>query len=272
MENKKWIGWLITVFVVIVLGIVLWPFANIDQSERGIVKRNGAIVRTIEPGFHLITPFIESVERVNIQVQKEQVEADAASKDLQTVKAVIAVNYNVNPDKVIELVSSVGDYKTKLIDPAIQEAVKAATAQYTAEELITKRPLVKDDIRKDLVAQLNTPLLTIGEVSIINFDFSPSFNAAIESKVTAEQNALAAKNKLEQVKFEADQQVATARATAESIHLQSDAANNEKYVALKALDVQMEFAKHWKGDYPSTYIVGGGSTNMPLVIPLPATK
>ena len=272
--NKKWIIWVIGIVLALIVVTAIWPFTIIDAGSRGVVYKVGAIDRVLEPGFYWITPLVERVVKWDIQVAKEQVEADAASKDLQTVKAVIAVNYSVNADKVGELAATIGEnYKSKLINPAIQEAVKAATAQYTAEELITKRPLVKEDIRKDLVAQLNSPFITIGEVSIVNFDFSPSFNAAIEAKVTAEQNALASKNKLEQVKYEASQKIATAEAEARAIRLASDAANNEKYVSLKALEVQLEFAKHWNGQYPSTYIVGGGSgSNMPLIIPIPTGK
>lgn len=275
--NGKWIIWLIAGVLALFVLVASWPFAFIDQSERGVVKINGAVTEVLQPGFHLITPFITDVTRVNIQEQKEQVEANSASKDLQTVKTVVAVTYKVVEGKEIELVSTVGlnGYKSVLIDPAIQEAVKAATAQYTAEELITKRPQVKEDIQRDLIAQINSTLISIRTVSIVDFDFSPSFNAAIEAKVTAEQNALAAKNKLEQVKFEAEQQVATAEATAKSIRLQSDAANNEKYVNLKKIEVDLEFAKHWDGIYPSTYIVNGGSgsgNSMPLVIPLPNTR
>lgn len=274
-SNKKWVIWLAGAVLALLVIVAAFPFAFIDQSERGVVKINGAVTEVLQPGFHFITPFITDVERVNIQEQKEQVEANSASKDLQTVKTIVAVTYKVVEGKEIELVSTVGinSYKSVLIDPAIQEAVKAATAQYTAEELITKRPQVKEDIQRDLIAQIDSTLISIRTVSIVDFDFSPSFNAAIEAKVTAEQNALAAKNKLEQVKYEAEQQIATAEATAKSIRLQSDAANNEKYINLKRIEVDLEFAKHWNGMYPSTYIVGGGSnSSMPLIVPLPNVK
>lgn len=278
MEPKSYFKWTvaaaIAVMTVIVLAVV-WPFTTVDQSERAIVKNFGNIVRELEPGIHWVTPFTETVEKVNILLQKEQIEADSSSKDLQAVQTTVAITYNVLPDKVRDLVATVGvsNYKSVLIDPAIQDAVKAATAKYTAEELITKRQQVKEDIHKEVIAQINSPLIKIGEIAIVNFAFSPSFNQSIEQKVKAEQDALTQKNKLAQVEYEAQQKIATAEAEAKSIRLKSDAANNEKYVALQALEVQLEFAKHWNGQYPSTYIVGGGNgTNMPLIIPIPGVR
>jgi hypothetical protein len=49
------------------------------------------------------------------------------------------------------------------------------------------------------------------------------FNDAIEAKVTAEQQALAAKNKLEQIKFEAEQRIVEARGKAEAMTVESNA-------------------------------------------------
>jgi regulator of protease activity HflC (stomatin/prohibitin superfamily) len=161
------------------------------------------------------------------------------------------------PDRVQELWKTIGsDYKVRVIDPAIQEAVKAATAKYTAEELITKRAVVRDDIKTNLVARLQPDYIQVSDVSIVNFDFSASFNEAIEAKVTAEQQALMQKNLLEKVKFEAEQKVATAKAEAESIKLQSDAADNEKYIELKRLEVQLKMSEKWDGKLPQNVYAG----------------
>lgn len=239
------------IVAILLLIAIFSSWAIINAGERGIVLNLGKINRVLEPGIHWKTPFIETVVKINVQTQKEQVKSTAASKDLQTVEAVVALNYNLQDSRIKELYSKVGEsYKTKIIDPAIQESIKAATAKYTAEELITKRPLVRDEIKASLSERLNKEYIDVTEVSIVNFDFSDSFNNAIEKKVTAEQDALAAKNKLEQVKFEAEQKVATAEAEAKAIRLASEAANNEKYVSLKRLEVQLEFAKRWNGVLP----------------------
>jgi regulator of protease activity HflC (stomatin/prohibitin superfamily) len=265
MDNRsaKTFLWTVGVIIAIILVIILLPFKIIGAGERGVVLRFGAVNRIMPPGLSFKLPLMERVAVIDIKTQKEQVEANAASKDLQSVSAVIAVNYNVMPDKVDSLWKNIGsDYKVRVIDPAIQEAVKAATANYTAEELITKRPLVSEGIKTNLSERLRPDFIMVTELSIVNFDFSESFNSAIESKVTAEQNALGAKNKLAQVKFEAEQRIATAQAEAEAIKLMSEAANNEKYVSLKKVEVQLEMAKKWNGALPVNLY---GSSPIPFI-------
>lgn len=231
--------------------IVLSPFTIVSSTEQAIVFNWGRIDRVLGEGLHWITPISESVQKIDVTTQKAEVEANAASKDLQTVNAKLAINYNIPIEKVEVLWRTFeGRQNERIIFPSIQEAVKSATAKYTAEELITKRELVKDDILSNLKERLSPVNILVSNVSITDFDFSASFNQAIEAKVTAEQNALAAKNKLEQIKYEAEQRVATAEAEARAIRLQSDAANNEKYVSLKRLEVNLEFAKRWNGVLP----------------------
>lgn len=262
-DYKKYIKWGTLALIILVI-LILNPWTTIGAGERGVVTKFGQVEeRILQSGLHFITPFVESVHKIDVQIQKEQVKVSSASKDLQTVNALVALNYNLNPSKVNELYQQVGmEYGTRVIDPAIQEALKAATAQFTAEELITKRPLVKEQVLVVLRQRLATNNILVDDFSIIDFDFSQSFNEAIEKKVTAEQNALAAKNKLEQVKFEAEQRIAQARAEAEAIRSQSEAANNEKYVSLKRVEVLKQFAEKWDGKLPVNIY---GSTPLPLL-------
>ena len=238
---------IIGVVSIVALFLLFGSFKIINAGERGVVLRFGAVDRVLDEGIHWKIPVFEEVKEIDIRTQKEEVKAEAASKDLQNVSAVIALNYNLMSDKVGVLFQQIGvNYKERIIDPAIQEAVKAATAQYTAEELVTKRPLVRDNIKSDLVIRLSKEYINVTELSIVNFDFSQSFNQAIEAKVTAEQNALAAKNKLEQVKFEKDQRIAQAQGEAEAIRIQAQAITQqggENYVQLKAVE-------KWNGVLP----------------------
>lgn len=240
---------------IIILIIIFSCFGTISVGYKGIRTQFGAVIGSENPGLYFKFPIIQGMEQMNVQTQKEQVNAvEAASRDLQNVSTTIALNYNLYPDKVVDLYSKIGnDYKARIIDPAIQEAVKASTAKYTAEELITKRTEARDAIKTALTSRLATEYIQVTEVSIVNFDFSPSFNEAIEKKVTAEQNALAAKNKLEQVKFEADQRVAQAQAEAEAIKIQAQAIQQqggENYVQLQAIS-------KWDGKLPTSMIPGG---------------
>lgn len=236
-----------SILVLLVIIIAFGSFSTIDAGYRGIKTRFGSVVGVLDTGLNFKLPLIEDIVRVNVQTQKEQTNTEAASSDLQNVSAVIAVNYNVQPDKVGDLYSRIGvDYKSRIIDPAIQESVKAATAKHTAEELVTKRALVRDEIKSSLSERLIKENLIVTEVSIVNFDFSKSFNQAIEAKVTAEQNALAAKNKLEQVKFEAEQRITQAKGEAEAIRIQAQAITQQggaEYVKLKSVE-------KWDGKLP----------------------
>ncbi|NTU69216.1 prohibitin family protein [bacterium] len=243
------LGGLAVLFILIPL---LWStWGTIKAGERGVRLKMNAVVGTVDEGFYWKLPYIESVKTMNVQVQKDEVDASAASKDLQTVSSKLAINYNLSPEYVANIYKTVGrDYKAVIIDPKVQESVKAVTAKYTAEELITKRELVRDEIKNLLREKLSPYGLVVSEVNITNFDFSKSFNEAIEAKVTAEQSALAAKNKLEQVKFEAEQRITTAKGEAEAIKIQAAAIQNQggaEYVNLK-------WVEKWNGQLPSTVL------------------
>lgn len=238
----------------IVLIVVFGSFGTIGAGERGVKTRFGAVVGTMEQGLYFKLPIVEGVVAMDVQTQKEQVDVEAASSDLQDVHTVIALNYNVMPEKVSTLYVNVGEeYKSRIIDPAVQEAVKASTAKYTANDLIQNRPAVRDAIQKDLATKLAESFLQVSDVSIVDFKFSDVFNKAIEAKVTAEQNALAAKNKLDQVQFEAQQTVATAKAQAEAIQIQAQAINSQG----GADYVMLQIAKQWDGHLPTTMVPGG---------------
>lgn len=244
--------WLIPVLGILGLSVIFGTWVIINPGQVGIVIRVGSVKTTLSQGFHFKLPFFDSVEKIDIQTQKEQTEANAASADLQNVKAIIAINWNVQPDKAVELYVKVGDnFRSTIIDPAIQEVVKAVTAKYTAEELITKRPQVTDDIQTALSTRLALNNILVTGVSIVNFDFSSSFNDAIEAKVTAEQNALAAKNKLDQVKYEAEQRIAEADGEAKAIQIQAQAIQaqgGDEYIKLQTIN-------KWNGSLPQ-YMTG----------------
>lgn len=261
------IGKIVSTALLVLLTLILLfgTIGTVPSGNTGIRTLGSAVEGTVNPGFYLKLPFIQHVIVMNTQTQKESVESvEAASKDLQTVKTNVAINYHIGADKAIQIFTNIGtDYTSKIIDPAIQETVKASTAKYTAEELITNR----EQAREDIITLLTTKLALFGistdAVNITNFDFSPQFNQAIEKKVTAEQNALAAKNQLEQTKYEAEQRVAQAKGEAEAIRIQSQAIESgggKNYVALQWIEA-------WSkgGSQVPNMIVGtGGSTNFLL--------
>lgn len=245
---KKLIALGVGVFIVIVLA--LSSYVTVQPGEKVLIIRFGTIRTVLEPGISLKAPFIDKVVRLDVQTQKLETEATAASKDLQNTTARIAINYQLEPGNEAALYSTIGlNYQSTILNPAVQESVKAATAKYTAEELITKREGVREDIKTNLKNRLLNRYIIISDVNIINFAFSESFNEAIEAKVTAEQQALASKNKLEQTKYEAEQRVVQAKAEAEAIRIQSDALKDNRGL------VELEAVKKWNGILP-TYMMG----------------
>lgn len=242
-----------TIIGVIVLLLIATMFGSVKQGQVGIKTRFSAVTgKVLQPGLYMKLPLIESVKKMDVQTQKEQVEATAASKDLQNVTTTIALNYSIDQSKVVELYSSIGlSYKERVIDPYIQESVKATTANFTAEELITKREVVSDEIKTHLSERLSQLGILTQGLSIVDFKFSASFNEAIESKVTAEQNALAAKNKLAQVQYEAQQAVEEAKGKAEALRIESSAINSNPQI------LQLRAIEKWNGVMPQ---VTGGST------------
>ncbi len=239
--------------ILAVLILIFGSWVTVPAGNRGVLLHMGAVTGVILPeGMSGKMPFTDSVVVMNVQVQKEQVQAEAASKDLQTVHATVAVNLRVMPDKVASLYQGVGtDYMDRVVAPAIQESIKSVIAHYTAEELITKREAVKEEAQELLKNKMLVYGLSVEATNIVNFDFSPSFNASIEAKVTAEQNALAARNKLEQMKYEAEQAVAVAKGKAEAFSIESKALqNNPQVLQLRALE-------KWNGVLPTVMSADG---------------
>ena len=243
------------IVVLIILFTVFASWGTVAAGNVGVVLHMGAVTgETKQPGFYSKTPFVVDVVSMNVQVQKEQVDTECSSKDLQIVKSTVSLNLSLVPEKAAQVYQSIGiGYIDVVVAPAMQESVKAVMAQYTAEELISKREEVRQGIADLLASKLSPIGIKTEAVNMVNFNFSPSFEQAIEAKVTTEQNALAAKNKLEQVKYEADQNVAKAEGEAKAIAIQAQAIQVQggaAYIELKALE-------KWDGKLPQ--IMGAGA-------------
>lgn len=255
------------IFLIIFLTIIFGSFGTVLAGERGVKTRFNAVVGTIEPGLYFKLPWIEGVSKMEVKTRtvnydKNGSEGDSrdssslagASKDLQDVSIGVVVNYHINPEKVGDLYSqyrSVENFEVSVIEPIIREVVKTASAQYTAEELVTKRAEYSDRVNLTLLDRFTTKDAVLERFSVTNFEFSHAFTQSIEAKVTAVQNAEAAKNKLEQVKFEAEQRITQAKGEAEAIRIQAQAIQSqggEAYVNLKAVE-------KWNGALPQ-YMMG----------------
>jgi regulator of protease activity HflC (stomatin/prohibitin superfamily) len=218
----------------------------------GVVTRWGAVQRIVQPGLGVKIPLAEAVHRMSAQTQKDEIEASSASSNLQTVSAIIAVNYRLDSQHASAVYQSIGtDYQDKVVAPAIQNAFKSATAKYTAENLIKMREQVRIDAETELQKQLEPYHIIVENFNIINFDFSPEYNASIEAKQVMEQNVQTAKLELEKSRIEAEQRVVEAQAQADAQKALKDTG------ALTDAYLQYLFLTRWNGMLPE--VISGTS-------------
>ena len=253
--------------LVIIAAISAASVQIVESGNRGVLLHWSAVDITVPPlqeGLHFVVPFQDKVVNMEVRTLKFVKATSGASRDLQTVSTEVTVNYRASPNSVNVLYQEVGlDYEGRIIQPAVEEVVKQITAKYNAEELITKRPLVKADIETEITARLNPYNILTDAISITDFQFSPLFSQAIESKVEAEQKALKAENDLRRIEVEARQQeqqakgiaaanVAEAAGEAEAIKIINEALAQNPYY-LEWLKVQA-----WDGKLP--LVVGESGT------------
>jgi regulator of protease activity HflC (stomatin/prohibitin superfamily) len=251
----------------LVFSIIAPAVGTVEAGYRGVVLRFGAVTgEVLNEGIYMVVPLMESVEMMNVQVQAEVAKAEAASLDLQKVTTEVTLNYYFNPLKVARIYQNLRqEALPRIIRPAIQESVKAATAHYNAENLITQRHEVKDEIQRLLENRLEEHDIFVDEVNITDFDFTETFNQSIEAKVKATQDALRATNELERVKKEAEQQVTLARAQAEALRLQREQVTPQ-LIQLRTVEAQLRAVEKWNGILPQTFLsCGGGQSPVPIV-------
>jgi regulator of protease activity HflC (stomatin/prohibitin superfamily) len=253
-------GKVITTIILVALAALLafQSFTIISAGHRGVVLQLGAVQpKVLDEGLHFKIPFIQTVIPMEVRVQKSETSQTSASRDLQTVSTTIAVNHHLDGNNVNKLYQQVGfEYGSRIVDPAIAEALKAVTAQYTAEELVSKRSEVSAKVKEALAQKLSAYHIILDEINIREFMFSEEFNRAIEAKQVAEQQALKSKLDLERIKIEKEQEITRAQAQAEALRLQKQEVTPE-LIQLRQIEAQLEAIRRWDGKLPN---VTGGAT------------
>ncbi len=241
-------------------------FVIVPAGHTGVVVTLGKVSdRILSEGFHIKAPIVQQVEKVSNKIQVQEVESAAVSRDLQAVRSIIAVNYRVSLDASAKLFKNIGrDYQTVILLPNVQESMKSATAKYTAEELITKRAQVGEEVKTTLENKVSEYGIFIEKFNIVNFDFSADFNAAIEAKQVAEQNLLKTKTEQQQAiviaEAEAKKQIIAAEAEAKAITAKAQAqadANNLLTKSLSQVLVEYQKIQKWDGKMPA--VTGGNA-------------
>lgn len=270
--NFKPVKWIAAGLAALI--IAFNSFTIVPAGHTGVVLTLGEVSKTsYDAGFHLKIPFVQTVETMSNKIQVYETPASAVSKDLQTVSSNIAVNYRLVSSDSASMYEDVGkDYKTVLIAPVVQECMKSATAKYTAEQLITERQAVGDEVKTALELKLKDYGIYIEKFNIVNFDFSEEFNSAIEAKQVAEQNLLKTETEQKQVKViaqtDADKKIITAKAEAEAILAQAQAqadANKLLEESLSDKVIAYEQIQKWDGVMPK---VTGGTSGLMINVPL----
>lgn len=250
-QTKGKLKWVVIIIALFIVLFIINPFVVVGAGQRGVVLTFGAVKKDVlSEGLHLRIPLVQQIVKIDVRVQKSQVDAESVSKDLQDTHSTIAINFHAAPDMASWIYQNLGmQYRERIIDPAVQEVVKAVTARYTAVELITQREKVRSEIKELLKHRLIGYNIAVDDFSIINFKFSQQFTQAIESKQTAEQFALKAQRDLERIKIEAEQKVAQATAEAEALRLQK-ANITPELVKLRQIEASIKAIEKWDGHLP----------------------
>ena len=254
-------GTLPVIGLIVLVLVVTGAFAPVEAGHVGVLTTWGrAEPSVLGPGLNIKWPIAQSVTDYSIRVQVDNAEAAAASKDLQDVSAVIAVNYHPDPAGLLNIHHTIGpEFKVRVVDPAVQEAFKATTAQYTANELVTKREEVKVKARDLLRERLSAYRIVVDELNIVAFEFSKEFIAAIEAANVARQQVITAQQTLERQKIEAQQQIVQAEAYANAAITRARAdAEANRLIAESVTErlISLRTVEKWNGELPS---VSGGS-------------
>jgi regulator of protease activity HflC (stomatin/prohibitin superfamily) len=252
MNRSKIVLISLTPVYIILFFMVISMFRTIGVGQVGIVTRFGRVVGEDQSGFHLIAPWpFEGMTGMNVQIQKSQVDASAATLDLQEVDSTIAVNYNLTPQTANQVYREVGpNYVATVVDPIVQETFKAVTAQYNATDLIQERAKVQAQSLAALTTAFNERGITVDNLNIVDFQFSSQYSSAIEAKQVAAQNVLTQQYKLQAAQIQAQ-------------------ANQAQTAALTPAILEQQAIAKWSGTLPTTLVIGdsaasGAITNIPL--------
>lgn len=252
-------------FGVVILIIIITVFSSITTVPTGYVgvkTRFGKVQdEVIQEGLNMKVPFIEKIVKIDCKTQKIETSSEGSTKDMQTVNIAVAINYNVNKDTANKLYREVGtDYTNIIINPAILEAIKSSMAQYTAEELITKREEVSNEIQESIINKIADKGFTVTEFNITNIDFSEQYDQAIETKAVKQQEVMTAQAELEKQKIQNEKEISEAEKDAKVMELQNQQIT-ENTLRLKELEVQQKLIEKWNGQLPTTSL----GDNIPML-------
>lgn len=256
---------------------LLSSYSTVGPGERGVRITMGKTgEEVLGEGPHLKMPFMSSIKTMSIRVKKSQDNTEAATKDMQKVTAIIAINWTINPEHVGKMLREVGSEESievNVIAPAVAEVLKAATSKMTAEEILSKRMELKHSIDEALITRLGAYGLIVKDISLVDFDFTKEFNHAVEQKQIAEQQAKQASYVAEKATQDAIAVVNTAKGDADATLVKATAQAKAQQLLKQTLTKEvltLKYLETWNGQLP-TVMTGSGSGLM-LNLPSGSSK
>ena len=248
----------IIIFGIVILIACLTLFQCFESIPTGFVgiktKFGKAQEGILEEGLNFKVPYMEQIITIDCRTKKIESKSEASTKDLQTVIAEIAVNYNVEREEANRLFRGVGiSYENIIITPAIQESIKSTMAAYTAEELITKRAEVSNKIQTTLTDKISERGFKVTEFNITNIDFSQEYDEAIEAKAVKQQEVITAQAELEKQKIQNEKEISIAEKDAKVMELQNSQIT-ENTLKLRKIEAMQKFINKWNGVLPTTMV------------------
>ena len=250
--NKEKQSLILAILILFVIFVIFCnPVAIVGVGQRGVKVTLGRVSpQSYQEGVHFVTPFISKIKVMDVKTQKVNITTEVYTKDIQQARISYVINYNLIPQYAHQMYREVGmDYVDNILMPVVEGNIKDVIGRWNAQDLVANRAAATADILSKLQNQLKSRYINVSSFQIIDIDYSDVFEKAIESKVTAEQEALKAKNKTVQVQEEARQKIISAQAEAQSMKIRATALSQNKAL------VEYEAVKKWDGKLPE-YMLG----------------
>lgn len=250
-ESSKIIVPAIIISLLVVLIAFFNPISIVGVGERGVKVTLGKVSPTsYTEGIHLVTPFISHIKNMNVKTQKNIVETSVYTKDIQQAQITYVLNYNLQPENAHRMYREVGaNYLDTVVTPVVEGTIKDVIGKWNAQDLVANREKATQEILVKLQNHLTPKYVNVTDFQMTSIAYSGVFEKAIESKVTAEQEALRAKNKTVQIQEEAKQKLISAEAEAKSMSIRANALTQNKAL------VEYEAVQKWDGKLPE-YMLG----------------
>lgn len=237
--------------ILLILGVMCNPIAIVNAGQRGVKVTMGKVSpQSYTEGVHFVTPFISHIYPMDVKTQKINIRTQVYTKDIQQASIAYVINYNLQPENAHNMYREVGrDYKDTVLMPVVEGTIKDVIGKWNAQDLVANREKATKEILTKLQEHLSDNYINLTDFQMTAINYSDVFEKAIESKVTAEQEALKAKNKTVQVQEEAKQKLISAESEAKSMAIRAHALTQNKAL------VEYEAVKKWDGKLPE-YMMG----------------